>query len=109
MGDRERLALPGFEIFRSQCEGIGYWTHFLLGALVGLCFVRGWTLAWVGGALGLITYQVLDYLYGSELILTEELALARDLGEYGLAFSFVVVGSWAERQRQRVSVRSKVK
>ena len=93
------IALPGgISIFQARCQGIGYWTHFLLGAGVGVCFVvwrGGWL--WRLGACLLIAYQVLDYFIGSDSYFTAELALARDLSEYALGFSFVVAGSLAER------------
>ena len=83
---------------------MGYWTHFLLGALVGLLFVglrgrRTLGSLWLLAAAALLSYQTLDYCFGSEDVLSAEWAFARDVVEYLLGAAFVVAGSAVERMR----------
>ena len=81
-----KMALGALKVFRSKCQGIGYWTHFFLGASVAIVKLSGYDTC-ICGAFSLSTvlaatltmYQFFDYLYGEELVMSDEFALFRDL------------------------------
>ena len=47
----------------------------------------------------LIMYQIFDYLYGEELMMSDEFALFRDLMEYVIGYVLVMVGSYMQKER----------
>ena len=92
------MALSGFGIFRSECTGIGFWTHFFLGAIVAVALLTGFPRLHFVLWLCLLTYQISDYCYGEESQFTAEGALARDVGEYAVGYCLVLLGASLERQ-----------
>jgi len=93
------MALGFTAVFQSNCTGFGYWTHFFCGAAVGSVQLVGFR--WLTKLLWLllIAYQVTDYFIGNENQLTAEGALARDVGEYIIGYTFVIWGAALERRR----------
>lgn len=104
------MALGSFmNLLQSRCVGVGYWTHFILGGAAGLLAVspqrhaRLWHTIFVGT---LVVYQVLDYFYGTELMMTPEFALCRDLMEYFIGYALVRLGAYASSPRKRESAQT---
>jgi hypothetical protein len=98
------MALGTFmNVFQSRCVGVGYWTHFILGGAAGLLavspqkYARLWHTVFISA---LVVYQVLDYFYGTELMMTPEYALCRDLMEYFIGYALVRLGAYASSPRR---------
>lgn len=95
------MALPIFSLLQSHCTGVGYWTHFLQGALVSYLFCSDCsrTLSIIL-ALLLLTYQTVDFVVSEqEVEVTKSFAYFRDVSEYVIGGSFVLLGVYAERRR----------
>ena len=99
-----KMALGKFmEVFRSNCTGIGYWTHFLCGGVAGGIFVSSKKNSWMATfhvlfVLTLVGYQCLDYLYGEENMVSREFGLFRDLFEYFIGHGLVQLGAHLQKQ-----------
>ena len=91
------MALPGFEIFRSECVGVGYWSHFLLGALVALLYTGLWRKTSFLVSAVLLGYQVADYFLGRETFVSDEFGFFRDVGEYFLGYIICMAGAMVRR------------
>eukprot|EP00944_MAST-04C_sp_MAST-4C-sp1_P014095 g14095.t1 len=109
------MALGPLQIFRSKCQGVGYWTHFLLGAFVAIVKLSGYDACNCGAfslsnvlAATLIMYQIFDYLYGEELMMSDEFALFRDLMEYVIGYVLVMVGSYMQKRKRSQSRATQV-
>lgn len=95
------MALPIFTLLQSHCTGVGYWTHFLQGAVVCFLFFSDYSrvLSIFLGLL-LLTYQTVDFVMSEdEVEVTKSFAYFRDVTEYLLGGSFVLLGVYAERRR----------
>ena len=110
-----KMALGPLQIFRSKCQGVGYWTHFLLGAFVAIVKLSGYDACNCGAfslsnvlAATLIMYQIFDYLYGEELMMSDEFALFRDLMEYVIGYVLVMVGSYMQKRKRSQSRATQV-
>ena len=99
------LVYSFFGSFRSRCQGIGYWSHFFIGALLGVCFVARFGKAHAALWTLFVGYQLSDYVWGTEDEFTAEGALARDVGEYVIGYACVLLGAALERRNHRRNQR----
>ena len=53
-------------------------------------------------------YQIFDYLYGEELMMSDEFALFRDLMEYVIGYVLVMVGSYMQKRKRSQSRATQV-
>ena len=93
------------DILKSECKGIGYWTHFIIGAVLGILLVAKYRTAHALGWTFFLGYQIADFFYGTELIYSPEGALARDVGEYAIGYAFVLIGAALERRNHHCAIK----
>ena len=95
------LAYSFFGSFRSRCQGVGYWSHFFIGALLGVCFIARFSKLHAALWTLFLSYQLCDYFWGTEDEFSAEGALARDVGEYVIGYAFVLIGAALERRNHQ--------
>ena len=97
------MALGALTILHSNRTGIGYWTHFFLGALVPMLWLLGWGRTGFFLTCILLAYQLVDYARGDgDGHTSEEFALLRDVSEYLIGGGLVMLGSFLQHRRTKL-------